>query len=133
MKNGLKNKILNKAFNIAKNHPHKDRLQSLHAAIIYRGGSILSIGINKPKRNRYVDLHAHHPDCNMHAEIDAILKIRKKINLKGAKIMVARAKKDDMLPGNSKPCIMCSSIIKNHGIKRVYYTISIEEFGSYLV
>ncbi len=116
------NKFLSKAMEMARQHPYRKSVVSLHAAVIVRGGCIISIGINKPKRNVFVDMHAYHPGCTIHAEIDAILKVRKRTDLTGAKIYVARIKKSDGETGSSKPCPMCQTVIKKFGIKKVYYT-----------
>lgn len=115
-------RIFGKLLHMAKNHPHRNEMCSLHAAAIVRGGSIISFGINKPKRNVFVDLHAHHKGCTVHAEVDAVLKIRKKIDLTGAKIYVVRVKKIDAQAGNSAPCEMCQNVLKKYGIKRAHYT-----------
>lgn len=115
-------RIFGKLLLMAENHPHRKEMCSLHAAAIVRGGSILSVGINKPKRNSFVDIHAHHKGCTVHAEVDAILKIRKKIDLTGAKIYVVRVKKINEKPGNSAPCQMCQAVLKKYGFKRAYYT-----------
>lgn len=119
----IPNKFLRKAFLIALEHPHRDEVISLHCAIIVKGGKILSIGINKPKRNMFVDLNAHHPGCTIHAEVDAVNKIRRKIDLTGTKIFVAKAKKSNGKPGISKPCPMCQLILDKYGIKKIQYTI----------
>lgn len=116
------NRFLIKAMEMAQRHPHRKNVVSLHAAIIVRGGAIISTGINKPKRNSFVDLHAYHPGCTIHAEVDAILKARKRTDLTGAKIYVARVKKGCGSSGTSKPCPMCQEVIKKYGIKKVYYT-----------
>ena len=117
------NKFLSFTFNMLEDHPYKQDLRFLHAAVLVRGGSILSKGFNKPKRNMLVDKYKHHKGCNIHAEVSAILNVRKKINLLGSKIYVARKKKLDGLSGNSRPCISCQAILKRYGIKKVYYTL----------
>jgi deoxycytidylate deaminase len=115
-------KFLQKAFEIASEHPFYDDLPSLHGAIIVKGGRILSKGINRPRRNAFINIFAHHEGCNIHAECDAILRARKKTDLNGAKMFVARMRKIDKLPGTSRPCEMCQKIMVRYGIKKVFYT-----------
>ena len=92
------------------------------SAIIVKGGKIVSIGRNKPKMNSYIKNRAHHENCaTIHAEIDAIFKVRRKINLRGSDIYVARITKHGD-HGMAAPCPMCMSTIKSYGIKRIYYT-----------
>ena len=53
----------------------------------------------------------------MHAEIDAILKLPQNTNYRKVKLLVVRDKLK-----MSKPCHLCDSVIKELGIKRVYYS-----------
>jgi deoxycytidylate deaminase len=115
-------KFLKKAFEIASEHPFYDDLPSLHGAVIVKGGRILSRGINRPKTNAFINIFAHYEGSNIHAECDAILRGRKKTNLSGAKMFVARMRKIDKMPGTSKPCMMCQEIMSRYGIKKVFYT-----------
>lgn len=115
-------KYLKMAFKIASEHPYYSEMGYLHGAVIVKGGRVLSSGINKPKTNQFIATYAYHEGSNIHAECDAILRARKKTDLKGAKLYVARMRKIDKLPGISKPCIMCQKIIQRYGIKKVFYT-----------
>lgn len=116
------NRFFNRAFELIESHPYRDEVLSIHAAVIVRGGKILSSGVNKPKRNMFVDIYAHHPKCVVHAECDAVLKARRKIDLRGAKMYVARMLKKNGAIAMSRPCPSCQKILKSYGIKRVYYT-----------
>ena len=91
-----------------------------HAAVIVRGGNVLSVGYNKLK---------NHPDiieedkikqyCSVHAEAEAIRKL--KGNAKGATIYVARIG----LSGKerlSRPCDYCYEKIVDAGITKIVYT-----------
>jgi tRNA(Arg) A34 adenosine deaminase TadA len=74
------------------------------------------------------------PHCNsIHAEVDAILNVRKKIDLTNSKIYTVRRLRSDTMEnpniGCAKNCPMCSAIIYNYGIKRSYYTIDNHNFG----
>jgi deoxycytidylate deaminase len=90
-----------------------------HGAVIVRGGSVISVGINKNRNhpsivsNEHIKIH-----CSVHAEIDALRKVK---SAKGAIIYVARVNKkgQDRL---SRPCARCSKAIEQAGIKKVVYT-----------
>lgn len=97
-------------------------LKSFHCAQIYSGGKLLSTGFNSDKLNSFVTTFAHHPAARMHAEVNAVLLARKKIDLRGAKMYVAKIGRNGEL-GNSKPCAMCMQTLRLYGIKRVTYTM----------
>lgn len=102
----------------------KTDLTAFHCAILVAGGSILSVGFNKPKLNSFVSVYAHHPDVQtIHAEVDAILQVRRKTDLTGCKIFVAKLGRNGEV-GNSCPCAMCHEALRNYGIKRAYYTVN---------
>lgn len=122
MNNPSKNKFFKKAIEIIKTHPYCDQLGSVHASVIVKGGNIIATGINKPKRNSFIHVHRHHDGCNVHSECDAILQGRKKSDLRGSTIYVARIRKDNNKTGFSRPCLMCCRVLKSYGIKKVYYT-----------
>lgn len=102
----------------------KTELTAFHCAILVSGGSVLSVGVNKHKLNSFVAVYAHHPDVQtIHAEIDAILQVRRKTDLTGSKIYVAKLGRNGEV-GNSCPCAMCCEALRNYGIKRAYYTVN---------
>ena len=124
-------KFINQAIKLARSIHFEDKMRFRHAAIITKGSCIVSRGINKIKRNAFVDTYSHHtnPGCHIHAEVDAILRVRKKINLKGTKLFVARISKTGKNICISRPCPMCINVMKNYGITKAYYTINNREYG----
>ena len=94
-----------------------------HGAVIVRGGSVISIGINK-NRNHPTVVSSEHikTHCSIHAEIDALRKVK---NAKGATIYVARVNRKGKAR-DSRPCNRCYEIIKNNGIKKIVYSTSEE-------
>lgn len=120
-------KYFGRLISMIEEHPHYDELSSVHAALIVKGGSILSMGCNSPKRNVFVDIHALHEKFTTHAEAAAILRVRSKINLRGCTMYVARLRKKDGIVANSMPCESCQNILHKYGIKKCYYTT----FGGY--
>ena len=90
-----------------------------HGAVIVRGGSVISTGINRFKNHPKIVSPEHiKKHCSIHAEVDAIRKVK---DAKGATIYVARVGKK----GNqtiSRPCNYCYDAIKRAGITKIVYT-----------
>jgi len=114
-----------------KEHKYSDDLEYRLCAIIVKGGNILSIGFNKRPKNSFVrhfqkGLRDH---CQAtHAELDSILSARKKIDLTGAKIFVARLLANDTV-AMSRPCNLCEHVIYRYSINKAYYTIDNNHYG----
>lgn len=127
-------KFLNLAINEVKTHKFERILQCNLCAVIVGGGSVLSTGFNKTSRNSFVqylsdfDLSGK-PFINTHAEVDAILKVRNKIDLTGCKIYVARYKQGQKQVGMARPCATCEIVLRRYGISRAYYTIDENHYG----
>jgi len=64
------------------------------------------------------------PNINGHAET----KVLKKAGY-GATLWVARVLKNGKTWAMAKPCPKCQALIRNKGVKRVYYTIGPGEYG----
>lgn len=97
-----------------------------HGAIIIKGGSVLSVGINRNKNNPTFVGEAT-KNWSVHAEAAAI-RACKGADLRNATIYVARINNSGK-PMMSKPCLKCEKAIREAGIKKVVYTIdSIMEF-----
>lgn len=94
-----------------------------HGAVIYKGGSLLSVGINAVKNCPiFVGADAKNPAT--HAEAQAI-RACGDTDLSGAVIFVARINRSGE-PLMSAPCPSCQTAIEVAGIKRVVYTIESE-------
>jgi deoxycytidylate deaminase len=94
-----------------------------HGAVIVRGGSVLSVGMNK-WRNEVALVEQLHKDgrstdISVHAEIDALSRVA---DPRGATIYVARVNRTGD-PRLSKPCTACSTALKDAGISKIIYTI----------
>jgi len=127
-------KHLKTAAKLAYDHEFDEGLEYFLCAIIVKGGNILSVGFNKKSTNAFVE---HFADMargkrdyclSTHAEQDAILQARSKIDLRGTKMYVVRIKPSGGL-GTAKPCIICEHVLFSYGISRVYYSINTEEYG----
>lgn len=87
-----------------------------HGALILRGNRVVSLNHNKATQT--------HPKANskfntLHAEAAAILS--SKADLKGTDLYVVRVVNNGDT-AESKPCRYCQQLIKESGIKRVYYS-----------
>ena len=107
----------------------RDTLEYSLAAVIVSGGRILSIGINKQKKHGLVEAFKINEWSNLHAECDAVIKARKKIDLTGAKVYVARLTLDGRV-GMAMPCEMCCEVLRTYGIRKVYFTVDNETYDS---
>lgn len=128
-------KHLQTAMVLAESNTYDDVLDYHLAAIIVRGGSVVSVGYNKSNTNSFVEHFADRVKgkrnfcVSTHAEMDAILRVRNKIDLTGCKIFVARKKLIDHSPGMARPCAICEEVLRSYGIKRAFYTIDTEHYG----
>lgn len=95
-----------------------------HGAVIYKGGSLISVGTNIVANDPFfVGEETINP--KHHAEAMAIRACSKDADLSNAVIYVARINKKGE-PAMSKPCLTCQEAIKVAKIKRVVYTLSLE-------
>ncbi len=128
-------KHLKTAKKLALEHEFDEALEYYLCAIIIKGGRILSIGYNKKATNGFVE---HFADIargkrnycmSTHAEQDAILQARSKIDLRRTKMYVVRIKADGSL-GMARPCPICQYVLYSYGIQRVIYSINNKEYGT---
>ena len=82
------------------NHNHK------HAALVVRGGSIVSTGYNHNGR---------------HAEVSALSKMWPS-ERKGTTVFSIRFSKGGNKLANAKPCIECQAFLAANGVKKVVYS-----------
>ena len=122
--NEIRNKFLKLALRRIDGEEYSQDIQHRHAAVVVKAGRVLSVGRNRDKT---------HPDSvgvgddgevftrTIHAEMDAILKVKNKDHLKGATIYVAR-KGRNQKAGMSCPCKMCQGLINKYGLKKAVFT-----------
>lgn len=102
-------------------------LPQQHGAVIVKGGSVLSVGVNKWRNKQLVNTSdEYNPYLTYHAEIDAISRIN--TDLTGATIYIARIGKDGS-EKFSRPCQRCTQALKASGIKKVVYTTGSENYA----
>lgn len=99
-------------------------LRAYLGVVIVKGGTVISVAVNTNNYDCYAQKYAHHADlCTTHAEMAAINLVKRRIDLTGTKMWIARLTKTGHL-GMSKPCPTCQEVIARHGIKRVTYTVN---------
>lgn len=125
-------------FNIAKEVSYLSDFQGPHiGAVVVEKNRILSTGHNskktRPLQHRY-NIYRNFENYKSsspkeHAEISALSPlIGKNIDWKRISIFVYRELKNGK-KACSKPCAACEKLIKDLGIKNIYY---IDEFGNYV-
>lgn len=101
-------KFLMRALELAHDSDHNFK----HGAVLVKSGKVLSEGMNKYSKIPVPGIGS------IHAEHNAIKSCKK--DLKGCSIYIARLASYG--PAMSKPCPRCQILLKNVGIKRVFYT-----------
>lgn len=127
-------RFLQAAIDFSRDSSYDPKHKALMAAAIFKGGKILAMGVNSRRNSGLQERYRLNPNLiGIHAEIDAILAVRKKIDLGGAKIAVIRRSRNDTVQspniGLAKPCEMCQAVLYSYGIRRAAFTVSGSEFG----
>lgn len=91
-----------------------------HGAVIYKGGSVLSLGVNTVP-NDHLSTGEFTGRPNTHAETQAIRACSPDVDLTNTTLYVARVNKNGIRMF-SKPCKTCQEAIDLAGIKKVIYT-----------
>lgn len=90
-------------------------------AVIFKGSRILASGHNGIRSSRIHPLHKHYKNA-LHAEQDAILKIKDWSTLKGCSILVIKVSKTKGNLSMARPCEMCQQLLNHVGIKTMYFS-----------
>ena len=120
----IKNRYLRLALKQIDGNDYSDSILHRHVAVVVKGGNVLSIGRNRYKT--HPGAVGTNPDggqyCrSIHAEMDAINRVKDKEKLQGATIYVARKGRNEK-PGMSCPCKMCQRAISEAGIRKAVFT-----------
>jgi deoxycytidylate deaminase len=103
--------------NILFNTIQKSNMNSKYAcAIVYRN-KIISIGINRYKIFEITSDYETNK-YSIHAEKDAIMKVKDKNILKYCKIYIVKIKNGQLEQGI--PCPMCYNLLKKYNINKIY-------------
>lgn len=99
-----------------------------HGAVLVRGGKVINSAFNECVHCKLGNKYKNHPGISTrHAELSVILGIDKKVTT-GADVYVVRINPSGNLK-NSRPCEMCMGVMKFVGVRRVFYSISNNEYG----
>ena len=117
-----KNDIIQKGIKIASKLP--DQKFKLVAIITDKKGRVLSIGKNSftktsPRQAYYAEKCGNRHKIYLHAELDAIIKLKYTDNPYAIYIVRINKKNEPVL---SKPCKICQQALKDIKIKKIYYT-----------
>lgn len=129
------NRLIDNALSFARDHKHEQDMPAWVTAMIISGGRVLSVGYNSRRvASPLQDHYKVNPFCNsIHAEVDAVLNVRRKVDLRGSKVVVVRRHKYDTVENPvlamAKPCLMCQAVLYAYGIKKALYTVSNNEYG----
>ncbi|AGE56192.1 cytidine and deoxycytidylate deaminase [Paramecium bursaria Chlorella virus NE-JV-1] len=84
-----------------------------HGCVILEGKKIVARGNNHVRTNIGTS--------SIHAEMDALWKIQNSDAHSNLKAVIIRISKTGQF-GNSRPCDMCYSALKQHGVKTIVYS-----------
>lgn len=105
-----------------KNERNKsDHTQYKHSAMILYKGRPLSLACNTNRT--HPEVRRFSPVKTLHAEAAAIFKVKNRELLKNCTMIVYREDKQGHA-SQSKPCEVCSAMLKHYGIKQVTYSTS---------
>lgn len=100
------------------------RSARIAAAIVYKG-RIISIGVCSYKSHPIQKKFGkNQQSIYLHAEIDAISKAHKRVDLSQCSLYVVRVKyvQGKLVDGLAKPCEGCARAISAFNIRNIYYT-----------
>lgn len=95
-------------------------------AILVMGKCIVSAGVNSYKTHPLLSKYSMYPF--MHAESAAIIKYGAN-KCEDTNLVVVRVRKDGTI-GRAEPCQACRKLMLDIGVRRCYYSISNEEWGT---
>lgn len=96
----------------------------MSSALVYKG-KIITLGVAQYKSHPLQAKYSRNPDSIfLHAEIDAIRKLKDKDFLSSCDLYVCRLKYKGrkLVDGLACPCEGCQQAIEDFNIKRVFYT-----------
>ena len=105
----------------------ENSLQSIHhsariGAVVMQKSVVLSAGFNQlGKTHPYLREAGEYFHESLHAEMNAIFKIKNKEKLEGATVLVYREDRNGHL-AMSRPCEMCQKLLQRYKVKKVIYT-----------
>jgi deoxycytidylate deaminase len=108
---------MNKFIEMARRLSKKSAYHHKIGAVVVKRRRAIGFGFNKPRKTHPKSTN---PFKTVHAELDAIIGLTRE-ELNGAEIYVVRERASGSY-GSAKPCQYCEALLKEVGIKVVYYT-----------
>ena len=87
-----------------------------HAALVYKGGSLISQG-----NNRQYSQYSARGSVGLHAEVAALARVQDKRKLKNSSVTVIRVNKAGLLV-MSRPCPSCIRYMRQVGVSKMIYS-----------
>lgn len=100
-----------------------------HGAVLVRSNNIINVSANKNAHLRFGQRFRQRGKghSTQHAELGCILGLDRSVT-SGATMYVVRVGRSGDFR-NSKPCDMCLSALRHCGVRKVFYSVSGDEFG----
>lgn len=124
------NNLEKRFFNIAKEVSYLSTFHRCHVgAVVVEGRRVISTGLNSERQtplqeryNKYRNFDSKkYPACE-HAEVNAIGRIIDKRDVDWTNVSIYTYREANGKRSCSRPCKACEKLIKDLGIKTVYYT-----------
>lgn len=116
---------------IALRHDFGPGVKYKHAALIISGSRVLGRGFNRPKKNVTIERLGHRENLHVHAEIDAIAKIKGTVVNKSKMVVVRIGNRGELKM--SLPCAMCRKEAFLFGAKEIWFSVSEDSWGKLLI
>lgn len=104
-------------FRLARNAKNYSNYKIKMGAVLVDSGTPIAVGFNSLK---YFSKWCSPPSVSIHAEMNCLRTCSKK-RIKGCELYIYREHKNGRL-ALAKPCEDCLNVIRQKGIKRIYYT-----------
>jgi hypothetical protein len=114
-------------------HDWDSRLTFRHSALLVDGSKVIAASFNELhtiglRESVTLAKRSGRYQNENHAEVGAVLRGDRKHDIKGMDVYVVRVvSRGDM--ALSRPCPLCQKVMREHGIRRAFYSIAEGEFG----
>lgn len=119
--------INKKWFRAAKKESEKSEYKLQVGAVVIKGGSLISSGYNEVRYCSVGSIKYTKFKESLHAERSALSKMNKE-DVSGCSIYIYREGVTTKKPAMSKPCPQCFHMIKELGIKKIYFTVPYDPY-----
>lgn len=110
---------LRRNFTLAKIASEKSNYRIRMGAVLLQNGRCISVGCNTVKSH---PKWSYEDKKTIHAEADCLRAISKYLHRITKGVMFVYREHRDGLPGMAKPCENCQRLLREYGVKTVYYS-----------